>query len=219
MKYFFSTITLIVILFSHGAFVHAQTTACSPITSDNFQQCCYSTNDGGNACNDYISGSNSSPGQLNSAPALPTGTISTTAVNSGAATASTAGQSSAASASSVQTCSPGKFNTLLDIAIWIKCIIGVIIIPGIFSLAFVIFLWGVLKFIRSSEKTDKEDGKRFIYMGLIGLFVMVSVWGIIKIVATTLGINSTVPMLQTDYLNPNKASGNTPASITNGAAN
>ncbi len=130
----------------------------------------------------------------------------TNAINGTTNTALTPTGTSAATAAAIQSCSVIKFNTLLDIAIWAKCIIGVVIIPGIFSLAFVVFLWGVFKFIRASEEKDKAEGKNFIFMGLIGLFVMVSVWGILKILSTTLGIDATVPMLQTDYLSPNKAS-------------
>jgi hypothetical protein len=110
--------------------------------------------------------------------------------------------------SATASCNAIAFKTLLDIAIWVKCIIGAVIIPGIFSLAFVVFLWGVFKFIRSSEVKDKQESKQFIYMGLIGLFVMVSVWGIIKIAATTLGVDSSVvPALQTsDPLSTSNAS-------------
>lgn len=218
MKYFFTTIAVLLFFITIPVRIaHAVVPdMCSAIDSSNYSSCCTGINPIGDSttCSNYVS--TGASGQIGG---MVGGSLSTAAVNGGGTTTSTAGQS-LSSSSALQSCSAIKFNTLLDIAIWIKCIIGVIIIPGIFSLAFVVFLWGVLKFIRSSEKTDKEDGKRFIYMGLIGLFVMVSVWGIIKIVATTLGISSTVPMLQTDYLTPNKASSNTPASsITNGAAN
>ncbi len=108
-------------------------------------------------------------------------------------------------AAAATSCSNVKFTNLLNIAIWAKCIIGVIIIPGIFTLAFVVFLWGVFKFIRASEEKDKQAGKQFIYMGLIGLFIMVAVWGIINIAIKTLGFNSVVPTLQTDYLSPSSA--------------
>ena len=141
-------------------------------------------------------------GQIN---CITAGTPSTAAINNGNSVAAGSGSNaSAADQAAVQSCSAVKFNTVIDIAIWIKCLIGAVVIPGIFSLAFLVFLWGVFKFIRSSDKTDKEDSKQFIFAGLIGLFVMVSVWGIIKILSTTLGIQSTVPMLQTDYLTPSK---------------
>ncbi|MDB5255266.1 MAG: hypothetical protein JWL92_642 [Candidatus Nomurabacteria bacterium] len=172
--------------------------ACMPLNQQNEYACCHT---GGTlsttmqrACIDYeptVSGQ--------TAPR--SSTVNTDNASYNAALApSTADQKAAA------TCSAIKFKTLLDIAIWAKCIIGAIIIPGIFTLAFVVFLWGVFKFVRSSEKTDKEEGKQFIYMGLIGLFVMVSVWGIIRIVTTTFGLDTAVPLLQTDPLSIDKAS-------------
>ncbi len=176
---------------------------CSDInTQARYDACCTSPNDSAQCAGYYASTEHSVPGVIGSMTA-----ISTNAVNDGtsasygstAATGTTADQALA-------TCSAIQFKTLLDIAIWAKCIIGGIVIPGIFTLAFVVFLWGVFKFIRSSEQKDKQESKQFIYMGLIGLFVMTSVWGIIKILGTTLGIDSTVPALQTTTLDINNAS-------------
>ncbi len=173
---------------------------CYAITSANFYTCCQTgapmDTEQQRACIQYDP-SNGTPVVGSRSPTDPAINSMNAAYN--AVVAQTAAQATAA-------CSAIKFKTLLDIAIWAKCIIGAVIIPGIFTLAFVVFLWGVFKFIRSSEKTDKEEGKQFIFMGLIGLFVMVSVWGIIKIATTTFGIDTAVPMLQTDYLSTSKAS-------------
>ena len=241
MKYFYTTLFSLTLLFGVCT-VHAASTDCSSIADDaTYTNCCVGGGAAGdpNTCLQYqvksckvidsdqkynmcgcigastdtvqcvaykalntptsqqIGGTASSPG---TAP-------STSAVNSYTDTSYAGNPSTIApDQAAVKACSAIQFNTILDIAIWAKCIIGAIVIPGIFTLAFVVFLWGVFKFVRSSEQKDKEESKQFIYMGLIGLFVMVSVWGIIKILNTTLGINSTVPTLQTDYLNPSNAS-------------
>ena len=98
-------------------------------------------------------------------------------------------------------CSAIQFKSLLDILIWLKCIIVVAIIPLIFAGAFMFFLWGIMHFMMATESTRKEEGKKFILWGLIAMFVMVSVWGIVKIFSTTLGLDSSVvPVLQTEYL-------------------
>lgn len=98
-------------------------------------------------------------------------------------------------------CSKISFVSLLDILIWLKCIIGAAIIPFIFALAFLFFLWGMVMYIRGSDDVKKrQESKKFIYWGIIGLTVMVSVWGIVKIVNSTFGLGNTVPKLQTDYL-------------------
>lgn len=97
----------------------------------------------------------------------------------------------------IRSCSKIEFKSLLDILKWAKCIILVAIIPILFSLALMFFLWGVMNFVRASDSTKQAEGRKFIIAGLIGLFVMTSLWGIISIVGTTLGTGSVVPVLQT----------------------
>ncbi len=181
--------------------------SCDPLTDTNARVCCESatTNTMISACQQYYYYNPSSTSQQVGGSAPTTNPVNTanTSYNTGS------GAGLAATATDMQaavSCSAIKFKTLLDIAIWAKCLIGAVVIPGIFTLAFVVFLWGVFKFIRSSDQKDKAESKQFIYMGLIGLFVMVSVWGIIKVAATTFGLDTTVPVLQTDYLSTSKAS-------------
>lgn len=51
----------------------------------------------------------------------------------------------------------------------------------IFAVAYVIY--GAFLMITSEEK--RENGKQIIYHGIIGLFVMISVWGLVNILANT----------------------------------
>jgi hypothetical protein len=107
----------------------------------------------------------------------------------------------------VSECSSIKFKSVLDILIWLKCIAVAVLIPLIFAAAFVVFLWGIFKFMYATDSTKRKEAQKRIWWGLIGLFVMVSVWGIIKIAGQTLGIDPiAVPLLQTEYLDINKAS-------------
>jgi hypothetical protein len=193
-------------------------TCCTDVTTDAQRTACENYDDSGGSSSTSNTGSQAAtgaattttaPGQIGSG-----GTQSTAPVNQ-----TTYGNPSltpgASTTAAVSSCSAITFTNLLNIAVWVKCVIGAIVIPGIFALATVVFLWGVFKFIRASSQVDKDEGKRFIYMGLIGLFVMVSVWGIIKIASTTLGIQTVVPTLQTDYLttsNTTNSTGTTSAS-------
>ena len=61
--------------------------------------------------------------------------------------------------------------------------------------ATVVFLWGVIRFITAGGDEDKiREGRSLIIWGLIGLFVMVAVWGIVEILGQTLGIEEeTIP--------------------------
>lgn len=66
-------------------------------------------------------------------------------------------------------------------------IIGDILNPTVLlliALAIIFFLWGVFKFM-IAEGDKKEDGKQFMLWGIVGIFVMVSVWGLVSILAST----------------------------------
>jgi hypothetical protein len=52
------------------------------------------------------------------------------------------------------------------------------------GIAMLFFIWGVFKFMRS-EGDDKQSGRDFIVWGLVGLFVMVSIWGLVYILQST----------------------------------
>jgi len=72
-------------------------------------------------------------------------------------------------------------------------IIGVmstVIVPLIFTLAFLVFIWGVINyfFLHGSEEAKREEGRQFILWGLIGMAVLFSVWGFVNILLSTLGI-------------------------------
>ncbi|MEK7551896.1 MAG: hypothetical protein AAB534_00585 [Patescibacteria group bacterium] len=54
------------------------------------------------------------------------------------------------------------------------------LVPVIFVLAFVFFLWGLAKFIlHSGEEEAKEEGKRIMFWGIVGLVIMFGIWGIV----------------------------------------
>jgi peptidoglycan hydrolase-like protein with peptidoglycan-binding domain len=59
--------------------------------------------------------------------------------------------------------------------------------------ALVVFLWGMVLFIvhRQQAKGDLSKDKDMMLWGLVGLFVFVSVWGIIKLFQGFLGVSGT----------------------------
>ena len=61
------------------------------------------------------------------------------------------------------------------------------LIPFIWAIAFVVFIWGVfLYFIAGGHDEEKrEKGKGLMLWGIIGFFVMVSVWGLVNILRGT----------------------------------
>lgn len=84
-----------------------------------------------------------------------------------------------------------------DLIAYATCILSNAIIPLIFALATVLFVWGVVKYvINNDEQAKKEEGRQFMLWGIIALSVMVSVWGIVKIVGNTFGIEYVIPQVK-----------------------
>ncbi len=63
------------------------------------------------------------------------------------------------------------------------------IIPVVMILATVVFLWGVVMYVVAGGDEDKvKTAKQYIILGLIGLFIMVAVWGVVKALVNTFGV-------------------------------
>jgi hypothetical protein len=59
-----------------------------------------------------------------------------------------------------------------------------IIVPILVGIAVLLFFWGVAKFILSAgNEKELENGRQFMIYGVIALFVLFSVWGIIQFLA------------------------------------
>ncbi|MCR4275034.1 MAG: hypothetical protein NUW02_03285 [Candidatus Campbellbacteria bacterium] len=68
------------------------------------------------------------------------------------------------------------------------------IILLLFAVAFVIFFWGIVESIRDSESDDgKAKGRRNMLWGILGMVIMISVFGIIKIITGTIGATNPNP--------------------------
>ncbi len=71
-----------------------------------------------------------------------------------------------------------------------KLINQLTIIAG--GVALLVFLWGLAKFIfKSGDEKSHEEGMNLMKWGIIALFVMVSVWGIIGFMQNALGLPQT----------------------------
>lgn len=65
------------------------------------------------------------------------------------------------------------------------------VIPLVIGAAVLVFLWGVLKYVVAGDDPEKRaDARWFMVWGVISLFVMVSVWGLVRILQNTLGVSS-----------------------------
>jgi len=72
------------------------------------------------------------------------------------------------------------------------------LVPVIFGLALVAFLWGVAKYIlNAADATKRKEGNAMMLYGIIALFVMLSIWGLVALLGGTFGINVGLPVLPT----------------------
>lgn len=84
--------------------------------------------------------------------------------------------------------------TFLDTLALLNTILNATI--GLFiTLAIVVFFWGLIKYLWTMGKEDAHEGLRIMFWGVIAIFVMVSIWGIIRLLQSTLRVNSTDPII------------------------
>lgn len=68
-------------------------------------------------------------------------------------------------------------------------IINTVIVPVIFALAFLVFVWGLFKFVRDAgDEAKRAEGRQFTLWGLLGIVMLFSVWGFVNLLLSTLGI-------------------------------
>ena len=61
--------------------------------------------------------------------------------------------------------------------------------PIVVALALLYFFWGLANYILASgNEVDKEKGRNMMIWGVVALFVMVSVWGVVGLLGDTLGV-------------------------------
>ena len=60
----------------------------------------------------------------------------------------------------------------------------------LFALALAYFVWGLAQFILNADSSDERTkGKEKIIWGIIGLFIMTAVIGILSVVTNTFGVS------------------------------
>lgn len=66
-----------------------------------------------------------------------------------------------------------------------------------FGIAMLVFFWGLVEFIaKAGTDEGRETGKRNMVWGIVGMFIMVAVYGIISLVLNTIGVSpGSVPYL------------------------
>ncbi len=65
-----------------------------------------------------------------------------------------------------------------------------ILIPIVFGMAILAFFYGIFLYIFSQSSDSKKEGKGIMLWSLVAIFVMASVFGIIQLAQSTLGVSS-----------------------------
>src|SRR3989344_3491586 len=83
-------------------------------------------------------------------------------------------------------------NNLSDAGSFVINTINNVLVPVLFAVAFIVFLWGAFKTFILGQGSDesKEAGKSLMLWGLIGFFVMVSIWGLVNILTGTISFGN-----------------------------
>ncbi len=90
--------------------------------------------------------------------------------------------------SSPGTCSR-TLKTFSDIIYYIVCIINTFIIQLLITLAFIYFAWGVSQYVvATGNAEERKKARNIIIYGLIALFVIVCVWGLVRLFKLALGL-------------------------------
>jgi hypothetical protein len=88
------------------------------------------------------------------------------------------------------------FDTVGHIFNWGTCTLINSVLPVLFSLATVSFIWGIIQYFLNPDNEEKRKaGKSFMMWGLIALFVMTSMWGIVNILSNTTQIKTYIPQV------------------------
>lgn len=83
------------------------------------------------------------------------------------------------------------FDTLSLANTFLNALIGLFI-----TLAIVVFFWGLIKYLFGLDSAEnKAEGLQIMMYGVIAIFVMVSIWGIIRLLQNTFKVTSTDPII------------------------
>jgi len=78
------------------------------------------------------------------------------------------------------------------------------LVPVLVGLALLVFIWGLVLFIFNSGREDGvEKGKRIMVWGVVALFTIISVWGIVYTIQDVFGVTTVLfqpaPQIENPY--------------------
>lgn len=93
----------------------------------------------------------------------------------------------------------GPITTFSGLLTHIVAILNVVV-PFLVALAVFVIMWGVFGYIRhSAEEEKRAEAKMFVVWGVVGVFIMVSIWGFINILVNTLPLHKKPPKVESVF--------------------
>ncbi|MBP9711942.1 MAG: hypothetical protein KBD55_02840 [Candidatus Pacebacteria bacterium] len=90
-------------------------------------------------------------------------------------------------------CSGGAITTIQTLICKFNEILGALL-PFIIALGVLYFVWGVVSYMIAGDEEAKTAGRDKIIYGIIGLVVIVGMWGLVRIVTNSFGLNNITPI-------------------------
>ena len=89
----------------------------------------------------------------------------------------------------------GDFSSIQQSLQTIIQIVNTTIIPLFIGIGVLVFIYGVIQYIiKAGDEEARKSARPVIIWGIIGIFVMVSVWGLVNILVSTFGLQQTKPV-------------------------
>jgi hypothetical protein len=64
----------------------------------------------------------------------------------------------------------------------------------IVALAVVYVLWGIFEYVKAGDDDKRTEGRNKMVYGIIGIAVMVSLWGLVKVITNTFGLDNSATL-------------------------
>ena len=69
------------------------------------------------------------------------------------------------------------------------------VLPVIVAIGVLYFVWGVVSYVIASEEEAKKAGRDRIIYGIIGLAVIIGMWGLVNLVRNSFGLTNTTTII------------------------
>ena len=87
----------------------------------------------------------------------------------------------------------GAVNNVDDILAFVSALLNAVF-PVLVALAVIVLIWGIFKFIlNAGDEEARKTGRSMILWGIIGIFLMLSIWGLVNILSSSVSLNNTIP--------------------------